>query len=613
MNKPNQSVIELILQLDNKLKAGFSQANKELDAGVDGMQRKLDDFGKSAGNDLRKANNESKGLIGSLKGMINPATLAAAGITAIATGLVKATNRAAEFNHEFRDLANLNLDKTRNEIDSLRRLTLNSAWRKGFNASETSSAYEEVQSTVGLYGRDATAVVEKQGEFAKVMKANMADYVAGTSKAMANWRFGIDRLDDFNKSAYATMQVGVVSFEELAKVQSVYAGAAASIKQDFDTANKLFSLFTIRTKSVDEAATLTKSLFNDLTKKRTVDAFKNIGINFFDINGQLKQADTILLELNDKFKTLKDDNAIVALKNQFHGSEGLIALIQAATDQSGELKRTLDEFADSKLNMDNAMTLAHEDIIYRQEQLSNRVDNLMIRLGETLLPAKEWIVGGLETIVERTNSFFRSPDEKKEFWKEHEYKSVYDEYGHLVHKVKELTEEEFKELYNSVGEHINKYDAEFDRKSREYANQPFWNYDPISYFKGHETRLAYMDDKTQFTRHSDRYRAQAYKSLQTDLWHAWQDKDKVDESNVVGGDTTTTTNDNKASNSLAESLNRVVGSAQTPRNITVNIEAFNKGGINTQNTSLSKMSADDIENWFIDVCMRAVRNVEMSY
>lgn len=507
MSKPNQSVIELILQLDNKLKAGFSQANKELDAGVDGMQRKLDDFGKSAGNDLRKANNESKGLVSTLKGMINPTTIAIAGIGAIATGLVKATDRAAEFNHEFRDLANLNLDKTRAELDSLRRLTLNTAWRKGFNASETTSAYEEVQSTVGLYGRDATAIVETQGEFAKVMKASMADYVAGTSKAMANWRFGIDRLDDFNKSAYATMQVGVVSFEELAKVQSVYAGAAASIKQDFDTANKLFSLFTIRTKSVDEAATLTKSLFNDLTKKRTVDAFKQIGIDFFDVNGQLKQADTILLELNDKFKTLKDDNAIVALKNQFHGSEGLIALIQAATDQSGELKRTLDEFADSKLNMDNAMTLAHEDIIHRQEQLSNRVDNLMIRLGETLLPAKEWIVGGLETIVDNTISLLKTPEERKEDWKEREFESVYKDYGHLTDSVKNMTDEQYKKTLDFVSGRIDVYNDEFMRKSREYANQPFWNYDPISYFQGHEARLAYKDNQTVYERHADRYRA----------------------------------------------------------------------------------------------------------
>ena len=543
--------------------------------------------------------------------LINPATLAVAGVGAVAMGLMKATDRAAEFNHEFRDLANLNLDKTRAELDSLRKLTLDTAWKKGFNASETTSAYEEIQSTIGLYGSEATKIVEQQGEFAKVMKADMGDYVAGTAKAMANWRFGVDRLDDFNKSAYATMQVGVVSFEQLAKVQSVYAGAASSVKQDFDTANKLFSLFTIRTKSVDEAATLTKSLFNDLTKKTTIDAFKRIGVDFYDINGELKQADIIMMELNKKFGELKDDRAIVALKNQFKGAEGLIAMIQAATDQSGELKKTLDEFSDSKMNWGNAVDIANNDIVARQEKLANRVDLLMIKMGETMLPYKEDLVGIAETIVGRVNSAMRSPDEKKEFWKNSERESVYNEYGHLIDKTKDMSAEEYKTLFKSVGEHIKKYDDAFNQASKEYANDWFFNYDPISYFKGTDAKLAYKDGQTNYLRHADRYRAQAYRSLQRDIADAWQNKDNVSEDTITKGDGKT--NVNEVASTLSDSLTRVVGSAQAPRNLTVNIEAFNKGGINTQNTSLSKMNTDEIENWFVDVCMRTIRNVEMSY
>ena len=543
--------------------------------------------------------------------LINPATLAVAGVGAVAMGLMKATDRAAEFNHEFRDLANLNLDKTRAELDSLRKLTLDTAWKKGFNASETTSAYEEIQSTIGLYGSEATKIVEQQGEFAKVMKADMGDYVAGTAKAMANWRFGVDRLDDFNKSAYATMQVGVVSFEQLAKVQSVYAGAASSVKQDFDTANKLFSLFTIRTKSVDEAATLTKSLFNDLTKKTTIDAFKRIGVDFYDINGELKQADIIMMELNKKFGELKDDRAIVALKNQFKGAEGLIAMIQAATDQSGELKKTLDEFSDSKMNWGNAVDIANNDIVARQEKLANRVDLLMIKMGETMLPYKEDLVGIAETIVGRVNSAMRSPDDKKEFWKNSERESVYNEYGHLIDKTKDMSEEEYKTLFKSVGEHIKKYDDAFNQASKEYANDWFFNYDPISYFKGTDAKLAYKDGQTNYLRHADRYRAQAYRSLQRDIADAWQNKDNVSEDTITKGDGKT--NVNEVASTLSDSLTRVVGSAQAPRNLTVNIEAFNKGGINTQNTSLSKMNTDEIENWFVDVCMRTIRNVEMSY
>ncbi|MDR3327318.1 MAG: hypothetical protein LBT04_04215 [Prevotellaceae bacterium] len=72
-------------------------------------------------------------------------------------------------------------------------------------------------------------------------------------------------------------------------------------------------------------------------------------------------------------------------------------------------------------------------------------------------------------------------------------------------------------------------------------------------------------------------------------------------------------NNDNSGNSLSKSVSEVTGSAKQIRNITINIDSFNKGGINTQNTSLQKMDAKQIEDWFIDACMRAVRNVEMSY
>lgn len=64
---------------------------------------------------------------------------------------------------------------------------------------------------------------------------------------------------------------------------------------------------------------------------------------------------------------------------------------------------------------------------------------------------------------------------------------------------------------------------------------------------------------------------------------------------------------------VADNLNAVTNSARQVRNLTVNIEAFNKGGINTQNTNLKKMDEKEIEDWFTEMCMRVVRSLEMAY
>lgn len=606
--------LELVLELKNSIATGLSQARTQIDAHTNAMQAKLSSFSTSISKGLNTSASQIP-LVGSgLTGLVTPATMAVTAVAAIGTGLIKATDRAAEFNSNFRELANLNLDKPKREIDDLRKLTLETSWKKGFNADETSAAYNEIQSTIGVYGRHAREIVEKQGEFAKVFQADMGDYIAGTAKAMANWRFGNDRLDDFNKSAYAAMQVGVVSFEELSKVQSVYAGAAASVKQDFDTANKLFSLFTVRTKSVDEAATLTKSLFNDLTKKSTVDAFKKIGINMYSSNGQLRQADQIMLDLNNKFMQMGDDKSIIALKNQFRGSEGLIAMIQAATDRSGNLKATFDEFTDSKMDFENARILASEDVVNRQKELANRIDNLVIRLGQVMLPWKEELVGFAETFVERANTYFMSPKERVTAAHDTQREIVYEQYGKALKDAPNMTQEQYNAVVNAIQSDVKKYNSKYDAATNQFANPSFLS-NGFFYktFAGTEAAAERQDKDTNYARHYDQGRAKALNSLLFDF--AAARNGVVEPSSEVNAATTAsgTSTGGEVNSGLSDALTRVSNAAKAPRNITINIDAFNKGGINTENTELRNMSSNEIEEWFTDMCMRVVTNIELSY
>ncbi|NDW19140.1 phage tail tape measure protein [Dysgonomonas sp. 216] len=607
-----KSKIELVLEIKNRIKSGLSSAKKQIRSDVGEMRARIAEFKASAKKDFKEIAGSIPVIGGNLKSLTGGIGLVLAGIGLLSAGMIKATDRAAEFNAEFRGLANLNLTKTQKEINDLRTLVLDTAWKKGFDSIKTSDAYNEVQSTVGLYGNDARAIVEKQGEFANIMQADMTKWVAGTSKAMANWRFGIDRLDDFNKSAYAAMQVGVVSFEQLANVQSVYAGAAASVKQDFDTANKLFSLFTIKTKSPEVAATLTKSLFNDLTKKSTVDAFKKIGINFYDTNKQLKQADVIMLELNKKFMQMKDDKSIITLKNQFAGSEGLIAMIQAATDKSGELKKTFDEFTESKFNFDSAKTMAENDILYRQEQLSNRIDNLIIRMGQVLLPIKEKLVGFAEGIVTGIDWMAKDQKGKRQTIIDDEANHTRQQNADLLN-IENLTQEQFDKRMAYFNDLSKQFKTRYDNKTNEYANPSgaFYNYNPFYLAKSTKGRLEYRDEQNNYLRHRDFARWKTYSGLADELDKKWYNRNTIqDSSTSTTGSTGETITDD---GSGGKSVNGIVGSAKQIRNITVNIEAFNKGGINIQSTTLQNMDASQIENWFIDTCLRAVRQLETSY
>ena len=82
----------------------------------------------------------------------------------------------------------------------------------------------------------------------------------------------------------------------------------------------------------------------------------------------------------------------------------------------------------------------------------------------------------------------------------------------------------------------------------------------------------------------------------------------------LGPETTTGGVPGSGGGSATGGADAVAGSAKQIKNITVNIDAFNKGGINAGNTQgLNGKSAVDIEEWFTQMLLRTVRNLEMTY
>lgn len=616
-----QAKIELMLSLKNKIRTGLNQAKKETFKSVNAMQAKMNTLKFSLAKNSKAIADEIPMLGNAFQLAKNPIALAAAGVVAIGKGIDYTTQKAADFNTEFRALANLNLDKSRREIDSLRRMVLNTSFDKGFNTEKAITGYFDVQSTTGKFGKEVKEIVEKQGEFANLMQADFNNYIAGTAKGMANFGFGVDKLDEFNRSAYATVKVGVTTFDQLAQVQSVYAGAAASNNQTFDTANKLLALFTVKTKSVDEAATLTKSMFNDLTKDATIKAFKKVGINVYDTTGKIKQADSLMLELNKKFAGLDSDKKVIALKNQFSGSEGLIAMIQAATDKSGQLQSTFNSFSQTKLDMDKTMELAKSDLNYKNEILRNKLETLEIEIGTSLLPLKYKIAELKLAVIELVNNLTLGPQGIKD----RGAGKATDKYMDLIDKAQYMDKDTFVKNLAELKLDITQTDKQYKQKMSDNLNDP-WNFalagNPFLTPFAWAGKVGYKAMANQ----EDVGKIEQMKKIEAQFIKTWKqatvEKKKESKGNVLSpldpnklivppGSNNTTTN-NKDS-SLGDGVNNIVGSARQVRNLTVNIEAFNKGGINTANTTLQHMEPQQVEEWFTDAMMRVIRSLETAY
>lgn len=605
-----QAKIELMLSLNNKIRVGLNQAKQDTFKNVNAMQTKINTLRFNFVKSSKEIANEVPMIGQAFKLASNPIALTIAGIAALAKGIDYTTQKAADFNTQFRNLANLNLDKSKREIDSLRRMVLDTAYSKGFNTDKTVMGYFDVQSTTGKFGGEVKRIVEKQGEFANLMQADFNEYIAGTAKGMANFGFGAEKLDEFNRSAYATVKVGVTTFDQLAKVQSVYAGAAAANNQTFDTANKLLALFTVKTKSVDEAATLTKSMFNDLTKDATIKAFKKIGISIYDTNGNIKQADSLMMELNKKFLALDGDKKVIALKNEFTGSDGLISLVQAATDKSGQLQNTFNSFDSTKLGLNKALELARNDVNYINETLQNKIKALEIEIGTNLLPLKEWWAQlKLEMINGVMWAIRGEPGNRNKQYNEGWTKQS-EEYGDLLQNAANLTKEQYTKKLSDLNIALKAIDNTHWKVAKEIDNMSA----PL-YIWGGKNRQLWREEQSGYILDYSKGKMDFMKNLIHDFQNQWQTKTNFGR-NVLSPLDPTKTNDANSTTStapLGNSVDSVTGSARQIRNLTVNIEAFNKGGINTQNTNLQHMDPTQIEEWFTNMCMRVVHSIESTY
>lgn len=594
----NLKELKYVLLGDDRLSSKLRNVSQAGDKAADSLRNSSNRL-SSFRNNVKEVSNEIPMLGRAMRLATNPIVIGTAAVAALGVELRRSANEAIKFNSTFRELQNMNLDKTPAQLQMLKGLVRTVSIEKGFDINEASKAFYDVQSVTGMYGGDVGKIVMSQGEFAKVMKADFNAWIEGTGKAMANFGFGAEKLDEFNRSAYATIQVGALTFDQLAKVQSVYAGAAASAGQNFDTANKMLSIFTMKTKSADEAATLTKSLFNDLTKKASIDALKRVGISLTDADGKIKQVDKLMLELNKRFAELGgQDKRIIDLKNQFSGSDGFISMIQTATDQSGGLLRTLESFDGAKVNFDVAMKLAELDPEYVRERTQKQIDALRTITGESMMP----LILAFEKAKAQGAMSLATMFHAEQMGREKGGANAMLDYGQYMYNATTLSEDEFT---SGVAQMLKSMeDARGAIKSKEFQHGA------MNVGRSLLPRLGLLLIPQKATIEKDIAQYKAYLSAVTDIY------EQVLGSRSSGLAIPRPTFDGKDNNEVGKSqddslemgLNSVAGGGNAIRNITVNItKLIESQNINTKNISEGQA---DIQRLVEEALMRAIAGTE---
>jgi TP901 family phage tail tape measure protein len=636
------------------MKTGLTEAKNKVNSSVGSIKTKLTEL-KNHHVQMFTAMRNQIPLFGNAMSLLgNPYALIIGGAIAVGAIIGQTTKKAAEFNHEFLPIQQLNLDKPVSQLNNYKESIKSVAFETGQSLVDTTKAFYDIQSATGLFGKDVADITTKVGNFSIMTGAKLPDAVNQTVKAMKAFKLSAADIDMLLASNAKTVQMGITTFDELATVQTEFAGAAAGAGQSVDSANKLFAVFTSVAKDSRTAATMTKTAFEGFTQAATVKGLKEIGVTMYDAKGQMRDMSSILSDVSAKFKgmTSQQIDQVIA---KIGGPEGLRNLLVKLKTGSDDLFSTFKKFDETQFDFAKALKNAKGDMTTISNMAKNRLGVISAEIGQKFLPI--WVVvlekvnnilsfvfANFDTIWSVTKNIVIGLGVAKVAMVVFNAITAANPIGAIVLAVVSLITyitiaykkfDEFGALMFTIlgplGILVNMFlniKKHWESIVNSFREGGFLAgikriglvlidaiVMPIQQALNLIGKIPGMDFAKRWAGSVAQFRQQILGIDTTPKITANESPDaesdlSPDENPFAGN------NDNGSSagnEPLSSSINKITGSAKQVKNLTINIDSFVKGGINTEKTTLQNMDAGQLEQYMTDMFLRVIRNVETSY
>ena len=248
----------------------------------------------------------------------------------------------------------------------------------GYDANEVIAAMPGVIAAAEASGEDLATVIDVVSSALNGFKleATEATHVADVMAMAANKsRADVRYMGEAFKYAAPQAQALGVSLEELSAATMIMADAGLEGSQAGTTLRMAFQRMASPTAKAQKL-------------------MKQLGITFFDANGQMKPMGVIIGELHEKFKGLTDQQKQQALTTLFgtEASTGMLNVIEAGP-------KVFDEYTKALENSDGAAKEAAKTMMDNLkgaiEEMMGSIETAAISIGNALTPAirkaSEWV------------------------------------------------------------------------------------------------------------------------------------------------------------------------------------------------------------------------------
>jgi hypothetical protein len=226
--------------------------------------------------------------------------------------------------------------------------------------------------------------------------------------------------------------------------------------------------------------------------------------------------------------------------------------------------------------------------------LENKTKVLMGDIGENFIPIKKFfaevMIGGIEGV----KRLWADSATMAEQYKNEASKNVLKDFPGFQNPTK-LTEKAFEEMMGSVNRDLKVY-QDIAQKNIGFKNTG----DLANHFNPQKAQGFY-----NYT-----YGGAASEALMTLTKQAREARSGMPSNDFAGVKNGSSTKTDSLLNPIVANDAKSIGTGSQSKNVTINIESFVKGGLNTTASSINGMNKDELERWMTEMFMRVVRSAE---
>lgn len=399
----------------NNMEKQLEENNEALEAaekGFDDAEEEAEEFGKEVKNAGKEADNSSDKLdklATVAKGLGTAMVAAFAAIGAAVGATVNAIGDCvdiyADFDDSMRQVAATmgmtaeEINATGGDFDMLAQAAKDAGASTRYTASDAADALNYL-ALAGYDAEKAVAVMPKVLNLAAAGGMDLAYASDLVTDSMSALGMSTEDLDKFMDQMAKTSQKSNTSVQQLGEAILVCAGTASMTGQDLDNVNTALGVLADNGIKGAEGGTHLRNILLSLsapTDKGAL-ALQNLGISVFDAQGNMKQLDVVLNEMNAAMSELSQEEKTQIMKQIFNKTDigAINALLESTNGRFSELNGLILDSAGAATEMANT---TESGLAGTERSWASALEGLKIETGEIFASIKQTALTDLTGIV----------------------------------------------------------------------------------------------------------------------------------------------------------------------------------------------------------------------